>query len=278
MKRTIEQPSTAHAPPTKKIPYFIPRAGNPPSPPPGVAAEMCSFDICSKRLTENDAKKLADHDRSFHRRHAVHVILSSRGAGGPSMQQQTIERHVSGYYFCPHRPCIVQAGSSSSDGGSSSNSNHNNSSNNYGPFRCYNKDSFITHCRRAHGLEVQKLYSSVAADSPFLSLSSTSSATAAAVAAAAGGSSRFNPLSLEEGGGLTPILPTGSTTDNLLLQLLLAMEDIKTAINIQSKTITKAINKQSAAITAAINEQTEVLREHTAAINNHTAAINDQYE
>lgn len=276
MKRTIEQPSTAHAPPTKKRPDFIPRAGNPPSPPPGVAAEMCSFDICSKRLTENDTKKLADHDRSFHKRHAVHVILSSRGAGGPSVQQQTIERHVSGYYFCPHRPCIVQTNSSSNGGSSSSNNNNNNS--NYGPFRCYNKDSFITHCRRAHGLEVQKLYNPLAADPPFLSMSSTSSAAAAAVAAVTGGSNRFNPLTLEEGGGIAPLLPTGSTTDNLLLQLLLAVDDIKTAINNQSKTITKAINKQSAAITAAINEQTEVLREHTAAINNHTAAINDQYE
>lgn len=194
------------------------------------------------------------------------------------MQQQTIERHVSGYYFCPHRPCIVQVGSSSGVGGSGSNSNNSNGSSNYGPFRCYNKDSFITHCRRAHGLEVQKQYSPLAADPPFLSLSSSSSAAAAAVAAVTGGSNRFNPLSLEEGGEITPLLPTGSTTDNLLLQLLLAMDDIKTAINNQSKTITKAINKQSAAITAAINEQTEVLREHTAAINNHTAAINDQYE
>ncbi|KAG0292401.1 hypothetical protein BGZ96_004148 [Linnemannia gamsii] len=197
MKRTIEQPSTAHAPPAKKSPYFIPRAGNPPSPPPGVTAEMCSFDICSKRLTEDDAKKLADHDRT-------------------------------------------------------------------------------------HGLDVQKQYTPIA-DPPFLSFtslstSSSSSATAAAVAAAAA-SSRFNPGSMEEGGGgIPPLLPTGSATDGLLLQLLISMDDIKTAINNQSKTLTKAINKQSAAITAAINEQTEVLKEHTAAINNHTAAINDQYE
>ncbi|KAG0316084.1 hypothetical protein BGZ97_007429 [Linnemannia gamsii] len=78
MKRTMEHPSTAHAPPAKKSPYFIPRAGNPPSPPPGVTAEMCSFDICSKRLTEDDAKKLADHDRSFHRRHAVHTAINNQ--------------------------------------------------------------------------------------------------------------------------------------------------------------------------------------------------------